>query len=97
MEKKNSQPFSKALSDFFDVNRGLKMKLAEYRAVNGWHEVLGEGVSKYTRNVYFKRNILYVQLSSSVLRAELLMNKDGLIKKINEYAEAPVVKDIVLR
>lgn len=73
------------------------MKLAEYRAVNGWNEVLGEGVSKYTRNVYFRRNILYVQLSSAVLRAELLMNKKGLIDKINEYAESPVVKDIVLR
>ena len=97
MRKKNSQPFSKAMSDFFEVNNGLKMKLAEYRAVTGWHEVLGEGVSKYTRNVYFKRNILYVNISSAVLRAELLMNKKGLIEKINEYAEMPVIKDIVLR
>lgn len=97
MQKKNSQPISKVMSDFFSANSELKMKLAEYRAVNGWNEVLGEGVSKYTRNVYFRRNILYVQLSSAVLRAELLMNKKGLIDKINEYAESPVVKDIVLR
>ncbi len=97
MQKKNSQPISKAMSDFFSANSELKMKLAEDRAVNGWNEVLGEGVSKYTRNVYFRRNILYVQLSSAVLRAELLMNKKGLIDKINEYAESPVVKDIVLR
>lgn len=97
MKKKNSQPLSKALSDFYDLNNDLKMKLAEHRAVNGWHEVLGEGVSKYTRNIYFRRNILYVHLSSAVLRAELLINKKGLIEKINEYAEMPVVRDIVLR
>lgn len=97
MKKKNSQPLSKALSDFFDVNDGLKVRLAEHRAVKGWHEVLGEGVSKYTNNVYFKRNVLYVHLSSSVLRAELLLNKEGLIEKINEYAEMPVIRDIILR
>ncbi len=97
MQKKNIQPFSKVMSEFFDANNGLKTKLAEYRAIKAWHEVLGEGVSRYTRNVYFRRNVLYVHLSSAVLRAELLMNKEGLIEKINEYAGMPVVREIVLR
>ena len=97
MLKKNAQPLSEALSDFFDENSTLKVKLAEQRAVRGWSEVLGEGVSKYTRNVYFSRNVLYVQLSSAVLRAELIMNKEGLIKKLNDHAEMPVIHDIVFR
>jgi len=97
MLKKNAQPLSDALSDFFDENSSLKVKLAEHRAVRGWREVLGEGVSQYTRNVYFSRNVLYVQLSSAVLRAELIMNKEGLIKKLNDHAGAPIVRDIVFR
>lgn len=97
MLKKNAQPLSEALSNFFDENSMLKVKMAEHRAVRGWHEVLGEGVSKYTREVYFNRNVLYVHLTSAVLRAELLMNKEGLIKKINDYAEIPIVHDIVFR
>jgi len=97
MLKKNAQPLSEALSDFFDENSTLKVKIAEHRAVRGWHEVLGVGVSKYTREVYFSRNVLYVHLTSAVLRAELLMNKEGLIKKINDYAEIPIVRDIVIR
>ena len=97
MKKKNAQPISELLNDFLDDNSGLKMKLAEHRAVKAWQEVLGEGVLKYTRNVYFKRNVLYVHLSSSVLRAELIMNKEGLIEKINEYAGLPVVRDILIR
>jgi hypothetical protein len=44
-----------------------------------------------------KRGTLYVQLASSVLRAELLMNKPALIKKLNEHAGMTVVRDIVLR
>ncbi len=97
MLKKNAQPLSEALSDFFDENSTLKVKFAEHRAVRGWREVLGEGVSKYTRDIYFSRNVLYVHLASAVLRAELLMNKEGLIKKINDYAEIPILRDIVIR
>ena len=97
MKKKNAQRLSEVLSDFLDVNSGLKVKLAEHRAVKAWNELFGEGVLEYTRKVYFRRNVLYVHLSSSVLRAELLMNKQGLIDKINEYAEIPVVRDIVIR
>lgn len=97
MKKKNAQPISELLTDFMEGNSGLKVKLAEHRAVKAWGELFGEGVLKYTRNVYFKRNVLYVHLSSAVLRAELIMNKEGLIEKINEYAGFPVVRDILIR
>lgn len=97
MQKKNAQPISEVLSDFLESHSGLKTKLAEHRAVKGWHELLGEGVAKYTRNVYFSRGVLYVNLSSSVLRAELRMSKEKLIERLNEHAGVPVIRDIVLR
>ncbi len=97
MQKKNAQPISEVLSDFLESHSGLKTKLAEHRAVKGWHELLGEGVAKYTRNVYFSRGVLYVNLASSVLRAELRMSKEKLIERLNEHAGVPVIRDIVLR
>ena len=96
MKRKNAEPLSNLMSDFFTYRLDLKMQLAKYRALKGWHEILGEGVSQYSKNVYFNRDILHVHLSSAVLRAELLMNKEKLIEKINEYAGMPVVRDIVL-
>jgi predicted nucleic acid-binding Zn ribbon protein len=97
MLKKNAQSLSEILTDFFEDNRLLKSKLAEHRVVTAWRELLGEGVSHYTKNVYFSRNTLYVQLTSAVLRAELLMCKEELINKLNEHAGMKVVRDIVLR
>ena len=97
MLKKNAQPIANILSEFFDENPGLKTSVAEHRAVSAWRELLGEGVSHYTKNVYFRRNVLHVQLSSSVLRAELIMNKRNLIDKLNEHAGMEIVKDIVFR
>lgn len=97
MLKKNAQPLSEVLSEFFNENPDLKTSVAEHRAVSAWRELLGEGVAYYTKNVYFKRNTLHVQLTSSVLRAELMMNKENLIEKLNAHAEMDVVKDIVFR
>lgn len=97
MFKKNAQTIGEALSEFFEKNQPLKIKLAEHKAVQGWGEVLGEGVSYYTKKVYLKRDTLYVHLTSAVLRAELLMNKEALVEKLNAYAGVPVVRDIVIR
>jgi predicted nucleic acid-binding Zn ribbon protein len=97
MRKQESKSLGDILSEYFDDNATLKTNLAERRAVEAWKTLLGSGVGEYTRNVYLKRNVLYVQLSSSVLRAELQMNKQNLIDKLNEAAGMNVVKDIVLR
>jgi predicted nucleic acid-binding Zn ribbon protein len=97
MLKKNAQPIANILSEFFNENPELKTSVAEHRAVSAWRELLGEGVSHYTKNVYFRRNVLHVQLSSSVLRAELIMNKQNLIDKLNEHAGMEIVQDIAFR
>lgn len=97
MQKKNAQSLSEALSDFFDENSALRVKLAQQRVVRGWSELLGEGISRYTGDLYFNRGILYVHLTSAVLRAELLMIKGELIKKLNEHADMIVVQDIMFR
>ena len=97
MLKRNAQQLNDILSEFFNENPELKTSVAEHRAVSAWRELLGEGVAHYTKNVYFKRNVLHVQLTSSVLRAELIMNKQNLIDRLNEYAEMEVVKYIVIR
>ena len=97
MLKKNAQPIANILSEFFNENPELKTSVAEHRAVSAWRELLGEGASHYTKNVYFRRNVLHVQLSSSVLRAELIMNKQNLIDKLNEHAGMEIVQDIAFR
>ncbi|MDR0422465.1 MAG: DUF721 domain-containing protein [Proteiniphilum sp.] len=97
MKKKNAQPLSEALSDFFNENSVLKVKLAQQRVLSGWNVLLGEGVSRYTGSLYFNRDVLHVHLTSAVLRAELIMIRRELIRKLNDHAESPVVRDIVFR
>jgi hypothetical protein len=97
MQKKNAQSISDALADFFSENSALKVKMAQRRVIREWGELLGEGIAIYTGNLYFNRDTLHVHLTSAVLRAELLMIKEELIKKLNDHAETPVVREIVFR
>lgn len=58
---------------------------------------MGPGVNNYTQEVTLKNDILYVQLSSSVLREELSYGKDKIVQMLNESLGKDVVKSIVLR
>ncbi len=97
MRKRNTESLGEVLKQYFEENQFIKRKIAESRAVTGWKQVLGQMIASYTTNIYFRNGVLYVSLNSSVLRSELLMAKERLIDKLNEYAGMPIVNDIVFR
>ena len=77
--------------------QGLDGKMAENRLLNSWKELLGKTISNSTQNMYIKDKTLFVHLRSSIIRQELLMIKDDLIKKLNEKAGSDIIQNIVLR
>lgn len=97
MRKRNTESIGEVLKQFFEENRFFKQKLAESRVVSGWDKIVGKVAASYTDNIYLRNNILFVHLTSSVLRAELSAYKDKLIANLNEHAGLIVVKDIVFR
>lgn len=97
MRKRNTETIGEVLKEFFEENKFLKAKIAENRILAGWEKVLGSTIASYTTNLYFKNGILYIQLSSSVLRSELMLSKDRLIKSLNEYADTDIIKNIIFR
>lgn len=97
MRKRNTESIGEAIKQYFEENTFFRKKLAESRAVTGWAQLLGPMINSYTTNIYLRHGTLYVSLSSSVLRSELVMAKDKLITKLNEHAGAPVINDIIFR
>jgi predicted nucleic acid-binding Zn ribbon protein len=77
--------------------RGLDGKLAENRLLNSWEELLGKSVAKATKNLYIKNNTLFVAMNSSIVRNELMMIRDDLIKRLNEKAGRKIINSIVIR
>ena len=57
---------------------------------------MGNNIQKYTYSVKFKKGILYIKLKSSVLKGELIFEKNKVIKLINQELGKEYVKELVL-
>ena len=73
---------------------GLETPLLEYRVVQAWPEVMGEVISRYTRQVYVKDGKLQVPLTSPSLRQNLMMEHKRIAQKLNDHVGAYVVSDV---
>ena len=95
--RRNSQTLGEVLRDFFENSPVLRAKILPLRIQRGWGELLGPMVQQSTTTLYVKNRVLHVSLTSAVLRSELLLCRERLVKSLNEYAEADVIDDIVIR
>lgn len=98
MAKRHSEnmALSDVLKDFIDSNR-LEKGLDKVRVEDAWNSVMGNAISKYTTSIKLERDVLYVKLSSSVLREELRYGNQKIIDMINEELEKELITKLVLR
>ena len=92
----NESPIGDILKEIIQVNK-LQPGMDQVSVKDAWKNLMGNGVNSYTKAVLLKGNILYVELTSSVLREELSYGKDKIMKLINEDLGREVVRDVVLR
>ncbi|MCG6190975.1 DUF721 domain-containing protein [Maribellus maritimus] len=96
MRRNNTQSLSEVLQEYIREMR-MERKLKEVDALHYWEELLGKTISNYTTNIYIARKVLYVKISSSVVKNELLMMREEIRQKINEKAGEEIVQKIVFR
>lgn len=73
---------------------GLETPLLEYRITQAWPEVMGEVINRYTKQVYVCSGKLHVQISSSSLRQNLMMEHKRITKKLNDHVGSIVISDV---
>jgi predicted nucleic acid-binding Zn ribbon protein len=76
---------------------GLETPLNEHRLIQAWDTVLGPAVSKYTKELRIYNQVLFVTVSSAVIRNELMMRRTELVSRLNSQVGAQVITQIVLR
>ena len=96
MRRNNAEQIGDVIRKFFRQN-GLESPLNEYRLVQAWKDVVGPAIPRYTSILYIKNQILYVHLTSSVLRQELMMGREMLVRSLNEQVGAQVIVNIIFR
>lgn len=96
MRRSKTISLAEAMKDYIrEMN--LEGKLNEVGILNSWEETVGKAIASRTTKIYIRDKVLYVNLSSSVVRNELLMLRQALIEKLNEKVGAEVIHDIVLK
>lgn len=96
MRRNNTELLKDVLNQFLQQSK-LQKPLLEKRAIDAWSVVLGKNIVHYTSNISMKNGVIYVTVTSSVLRNDLFISKPGIIQSINKHVGVEVVKDIVFR
>ncbi len=96
MRKSNAEAIGLLIRQYMRQN-GIESPLNEYRLIQSWNEVVGPAIARYTSDMYIKNQILYVHLTSSVLRQELMMGRELLVKSLNNKVGAQVIVNIIFR
>ena len=96
MPRSNDQTLKEALDHMLKAYR-LKSRVQETRIISHWEEIVGEGIGRYTDDVYIRKKTLFVHIRNPALRNELLYSRDRIIDLVNEHAGEHVVGAIVIR
>ncbi|WP_026978197.1 DUF721 domain-containing protein [Flavobacterium tegetincola] len=82
---------------FIIKDNRLEAGMNQISVKEAWQSLMGNGVNSYTKSVVLKGTILYVELSSAVLREELSFGKSKIVAMLNEELRRDLIKEVVLR
>jgi len=106
MKKENTQPMASIVEQFvkaFHIEEGYRIG----RVMMAWDEVLKEitagayppeKVPSLTTNKFFKDGVFTFKVSSSLLRMQLQMNSESILKRLNDkLSDDHKVSKLVIR
>lgn len=94
MKKSNTEQIGDVILRYLR-QEGLETPLNQYRLIDAWKDVVGSTIAQYTSNLYIKNQTLYVHLTSSVLRQELIMGREMLVRNLNNRVGSRVIVNII--
>ncbi len=96
MKRSNSHRIDELIAQVLHETK-LDIGLKEYELIKSWEKVIGKNVARATTDIYIRNRKLYVKIASSVIRNELLIIRQGLVKALNEEVQKSVIDDVVVR
>ena len=92
----NVQSLSTVFAQLLQVY-GLKNRYLEARLRKLWPQLMGTAISAHTIHLYLTDKVLYLSISSSVLRWELSTQKDAIRKRLNEALGEESILRLVIK
>ena len=92
--KKETTTAGDAIRELLDTYR-IKSKFNQTEVKAQWETIMGKTVASRTTKLFFKKNVLFVEVSSAALKQELNMNKSKVRMLLQEKFGKTVVEEIV--
>ena len=96
MRRSSPKPLGNALRSVLD-RLGINGKLKRYEVLDRWPHIVGAQIAAVTKADHIEGDKLFVKVSRSTWRNELVFLKKELIDKINAAMEQEIIKDIIFR
>ena len=74
--------------------QGLETPLLQKRLIDAWPIVMGEAIAHSTEDLYIRNQTLFVHISTPALRMELSMQRQDIVRRLNEYVGSQVIAEI---
>ncbi|MCR5239156.1 MAG: DUF721 domain-containing protein [Prevotella sp.] len=74
--------------------QGLETPLLQKRLIDAWPVVMGEAIAALTGDLYIRNQTLFVHLSNPALRMELSMQRQDIVRRLNEHVGNQVIADV---
>ena len=96
MRRTKTVLFGDVLQEFFS-RPYVAAKIAEGKLPDTWREVVGNMAADHTTELRLENHVLYVHLSSSIIRSELFYRREAIAKEINRVSGVQLVNVVIIK
>ncbi|MFA0961622.1 DUF721 domain-containing protein [Roseivirga sp. BDSF3-8] len=105
MQKGNKKGFGARKSDTVSLKDAMNELLDAYRLNSrysqthlkaNWHEIAGNTIARRTTKIFFKKDVMFVEVGSAPLKHQMGYGKDILLNRIREKYGPDLVSEIIL-
>jgi isopentenyldiphosphate isomerase len=96
-QKKVSDTTLKAAFRQFLVNKDNQDGFFRAQIRHAWPRLFGQNVAKHTRDLMVRKRKLYVYVDAATVRNQLMMVREGIMKRLNEELGEDYLIDIMIK
>ena len=96
MKRSNTESIAEVIRQYLQELQ-IERKIKEVGLTSEWEEVVGKIIASKTEKITIRDGIMYVHIRSSVVKSELMMIREELVRALNEKAGEELIKGIVFK
>jgi hypothetical protein len=96
MRRNDTRNIKDIVSDYLK-EYNLEDKLRKSQVIKIWPQLMGPAIGNATDKIYFKGDILFIHMNSSIVRNEIFMMREQVKLILNKKVGKPLIREVVVK